>query len=58
MDQEWQEYRRMVMKLSQEAQDSYDKTVVWLCGGALAVSLRTVTKINLLSLGFSDILAV
>lgn len=33
------------MKLSQEAQDSYDKTVVWLCGGALAVSLSVLIDI-------------
>ena len=43
MDDEDKEYRRQLIALEQKAQESYDKTVLSLSGGALGVSFAFVT---------------
>lgn len=40
-----QEYRRTLQELEQQAQQSYDKTVLTLSGGALGVSFAFVSNI-------------
>lgn len=44
-DSAFDEHRRLLISLEQKAQDDYDKTIVSLSGGALAISLVFIKDI-------------